>query len=154
MFDKYPNLILVLVAGGEGPHKSELMSLIRHRSNEDKIKIIEKLSHAANYLNAFDIFALSSRKEGLPYSILEAGLAELPVVASEVGGITDIIENEKSGLLVRPESPALLKNSIERLIKSEKLRSELGSRLRVEIETKFSLKKMREETYMLYELKT
>ena len=154
LFDKYPNLILVLVAGGEGPHKSELMSLIRHRSNEDKIKIIEKLSHAANYLNAFDIFALSSRKEGLPYSILEAGLAELPVIASDIGGIPDIIENEKSGLLVRAESPALLKNSIERLIKSEKLRSELGSRLRVEIETKFSLKKMREETYMLYELKT
>ncbi len=154
LFEKYPNLVLVLVAGGEGPHKSELMSLIKHRSNEDKIKIIEKLSHAANYLNAFDIFTLPSRKEGLPYSILEAGLAELPVIASDIGGIPDIIENEKSGLLVRAESPALLKNSIERLIKSEKLRSEVGSCLRTEIETKFSLKKMREETYMLYEVKT
>ena len=60
-----------------------------------KFNIISNMPNAAKYLKNFDIFVLPSLKEGLPYVILEAGLAGLPVIASNIGGIPEIIENGK-----------------------------------------------------------
>lgn len=67
---------------------------------------------AARYLKAFDVFVLPSLKEGLPYTILEAMHAGLPIVATSVGGIPDVIEHKKNGILVPPGNPTLLADAI------------------------------------------
>src|SRR3990167_9180821 len=66
------------------------------------------MSEAYKYLKAFDIFLLPSRTEALSYVLLEAGRAGLPVVATAVGGIPEIVEHKKTGLLVPAENPRAL----------------------------------------------
>ena len=93
---------------------------------------------------------MPSLKEGLPYVILEAGLAGLPVIASNIGGIPEIIENGKCGLLVPPANPKELASAIKKLIDNKSLRDNLAKNLHEKILKEFSLEKMLEQTMFLY----
>ena len=115
-----------------------------------KLNIISGVPNASKYLKNFDIFVLPSIKEGLPYVILEAGLAGLPVIASNVGGIPEIIEDEKNGLLVPPANPEELIDAIKKLAGDKSLRENLGKNLHEKITKEFSLEKMLRETISLY----
>ena len=115
-----------------------------------KFNIISNIPNAARYLKNFDIFVLPSLKEGLPYVVLEAGLAGLPVVASNVGGVPEIIENGKDGLLVPPANPEELAKAIKKLIGDKNLRENLAKNLCEKITKEFSLEKMLKETILLY----
>jgi len=115
-----------------------------------KLNIISNIPNASKYLKNFDIFVLPSLKEGLPYVILEAGLAGLPVIASNVGGIPEIIENGKEGLLVAPANPEELANAIKKLIEDKTLRENLAKNLHEKIKKEFSLEKMLRETISQY----
>ena len=115
-----------------------------------KFNIISNIPNAARYLKNFDIFVLPSLKEGLPYVILEAGLAGLPVVASNVGGVPEIIENGKDGLLVPPPIREELAKAIKKLIGDKNLRENLAKNLCEKITKEFSLEKMLKETILLY----
>lgn len=115
-----------------------------------KLNIISNVPNASKYLKNFDIFVLSSIKEGLPYAILEAGLAGSPIIASNVGGIPEIIENEKDGLLVPPADSEKLSEAIKKLIDNKPLRETLAKNLHEKIIKKFSLEKMIEETIVAY----
>ena len=115
-----------------------------------KLNIISNIPNASKYLKNFDIFVLPSLKEGLPYAVLEAGLAGLPVIASNVGGIPEIIENGKEGLLIPPADPEELSVAIKKLIKDKTLCENLAKNLREKIQKEFSLEKMLEQTISLY----
>ncbi|HBB56875.1 TPA: hypothetical protein DEW47_02270 [Patescibacteria group bacterium] len=119
-----------------------------------KFNIISNMSDASRYLKNFDIFALPSIKEGLPYVILEAGLASLPVIASNVGGIPEIIEDGKDGLLIPPKNPEALTEAIKRLIDDKNLRDTLAANLHEKIKTEFSVEKMLNVTMTTYEIQT
>jgi len=119
-----------------------------------KFNIISNMPEAARYLKNFDIFVLPSLKEGLPYVLLEAGLAEIPVIATDVGGVPEIIENEKTGLLINPAKPKEIAEAIEKLIKDEKLRKTLAQNLHQKILQEFSFEKMLQRTLAAYEDKT
>lgn len=116
-----------------------------------KFNIISGVPNASKYLKNFDIFVLPSLKEGLPYVILEAGLAGLPVIASDVGGIPEIIENGKSGLLIPPANPKEIASAIKKLIEDKTLRENLAKNLHEKIKKEFFLDKMLRETISLYE---
>ena len=115
-----------------------------------KLNIISNISNASKYLKNFDIFVLPSLKEGLPYVILEAGLAGLPIIASNVGGIPEIIKNGKEGLLVPPANPEELAVAIKKLIEDKTLRENLAKNLHEKIKKEFSLEKMLKETISQY----
>jgi len=115
-----------------------------------KLNIISNVPNASKYLKNFDIFVLPSIKEGLPYVILEAGLAGLPVIASNVGGIPEIIGNGKEGLLVPPANSEELAKAIRKLTDDKTLRENLAKNLNEKIQKEFSLKKMLEQTMSLY----
>ncbi|KKS16213.1 MAG: Second mannosyl transferase [Parcubacteria group bacterium GW2011_GWB1_41_6] len=117
---------------------------------DNNVFLIENLNPAGPYLKAFDIFVLPSLKEGLPYTLLEAGLAKLPIVATKVGGVPEIIENEKTGLLVEPAHPEELGKAIEKLISEPEFSQNLASNLQQKILLEFSLEKMIKETVNLY----
>ena len=116
-----------------------------------KFKIISNIPDAAKYLKNFDIFVLPSLKEGLPYTILEAGLAKLPVIATNVGGIPEIIQDEETGLLVPPADPVSLANAIKKLADNPALREKLGANLHRKITQEFTLSKMLSATIAAYE---
>ncbi len=140
----------VCIIIGEGEERKNLENLIRIYRLEEKIFLVGFKDKAAQYLKAFDIFTLTSTKEGLPYGILEAGLASLPVVATRVGGIPDIIENNITGLLVSHENIHQTRDALEHLIENPEQRLELGKNLHEKVEKEFSLEQMLEKTIKLY----
>lgn len=118
------------------------------------LNIVSGVPDAAKYLKAFDIFVLPSIKEGLPYIIMEAGLAGLAVIASSVGGISEIIEDGKDGLLVPPKNPEALATAIKKLISDKNLREQIAANLHQKILSEFSLQKMLNATIAAYEKQT
>ena len=80
---------------GDGEERFELEQFVKKLGLENNILLLGHIDNASELLKAFDIFTLTSIKEGLPYVLLEAGLAELPTVATYTGGIPEIIENRK-----------------------------------------------------------
>lgn len=96
---------------GWGEQKNLLGNLIKQHNLAHHVFLIEGVTDAARYLKAFDIFALPSIKEGLPYVLLEAQCAGIPIVATAVGGIPEIV-NKANGILVQPNRPDLLADAI------------------------------------------
>jgi len=146
---KYENLKFIII--GEGEKREDLEKEIQKNNLKNKIFLVGKIENASKYLKAFDIFLLSSVKEGLPFALLEAGLAGLPVIATEVGGIPEIIENNKSGILIKEKSPEKIKSVIEELIESKEKSQTYGENLYKVIKEKFSFKEMLEKTRELYQ---
>jgi glycosyltransferase involved in cell wall biosynthesis len=142
------NICLAIV--GEGEKRKNLEKEIAGYGIGDRVKLFGFMDAREALLN-FDIFALPSKKEGLPYVILEAGLAGLPVIANDVGGIPDIIENGKTGILVPAANNVReLEKAIEDLASDPEEQKRLGAALREKVLREFSLKQMLTETKKLY----
>ena len=142
---KFKGLII-----GWGEEKLNIKNKISVLNLKNDIFLIDNISPAAPYLKAFDVFVLPSLKEGLPYTLLEAGLAELPIIATNVGGIPEIIESEKSGILVPAKNAKALASAIERLQNDKELRNALAKNLYKKVSAEFSKKEMLEKTFALY----
>ncbi len=127
-----------------------LMETARNFSDIN-FNIISNLPDAARHLKNFDIFVLPSLKEGLPYVLLEAGLAELPVIATAVGGVPEIIEDNKTGILVNPANSQELAEAIKKLIKNSSLCQKLSQSLHQKILQEFSFGEMLDRTLTAYE---
>jgi len=97
---------------------------------------------AYKYLKAFDIFVLPSVKEGFPWTVLEAMLAEIPVIATKVGALPEIIQSGQNGILVDPKSQQQIADAITKLLNNEDLRKNLAERGRITVIEKFNLEKM------------
>lgn len=106
--------------------------------------------NAAQYLSAFDAFLLPSLKEGLPYVLLEAAMARLPIVATTVGGIPEIIADGTSGMLVPPRDPEHIVTALKVLARNKTLRSTAGDHAHETISQKFSFQDMLAKTKFLY----
>ncbi len=135
---------------GEGEERKVLEKKVAKHGLEKKIFFIGHLENASSYLKAFDIFTLTSITESFGFVILEAGLAEIPVVASSVGGIPEIIENNVDGLLVGVKEPRKIKEAIESLIENSHLRKVLGEKLGEKVRTKFTVQEMLLKTFEAY----
>jgi glycosyltransferase involved in cell wall biosynthesis len=145
---KYPNLVFMII--GEGPQRPLLEEMIKQNHLQNKFLLAGKVENAPSYLRAFDFFVLPSIKEGFPYTILEAMAAELPIVASYVGGIPEMIENEKNGFLVLPKNPQMLADRIEKILLDDQLTLRFSEKSRQKI-ADFSLEKMIAETEKVYQ---
>jgi len=98
---------------GDGPEKESLVNLIKIYNLENEILLVGSIPDASKYLSAFDLFVLSSRKEGLPYTLLEANQAQVPIIATEVGGVPSLVKDKINGLLIKPEDPTALAGALE-----------------------------------------
>lgn len=98
--DRFPYTRHIII--GSGQEERYLRDLIEVLRLGDHIFLLGPIDEAANYLKAADLFILASRSEALAYVAIEACLAGLPIVATRVGGLPEIIEHERSGLLSRP----------------------------------------------------
>lgn len=103
-----------LIIIGDGLLRSNLENLIRELRLDDKIFLTGYLGNAGQYLKAFDLFVLPSRKEGLPYTLLEVAAAGVPIVATSVGGVPEIIQDGVNGYLARAHDVKALADAINR----------------------------------------
>ena len=145
---KYP-LILRIIADGENRFKKRIYDYISER----EIKDIEfRKTREADLLSAkTDIFVLTSHSEGLPLSVTEAMSAGLPVVASDVGAMNEVIEHRKDGILVPPESVEDVVKALSELIEDEELRRNLSMNAIKKFNGKFTIERMIKNYHNLYE---
>ncbi len=139
-----------LVVLGEGEERESLTELTEDLQISDQVHLLGYMERAPEYLKAFDIFALPSRSEGLPYALLEAGMAGLPVVASRVGGIPEVIEDSQSGYLVPAENPYFLSKALKDLTSSSERRQTFGTNLHNLVSKEYNQKDMLKKTLDLY----
>lgn len=108
---KHPNSILIIV--GAGVEKEKLVNLTIKYNLSTKIYFIGYKRDVYNWLNIFDSFILSSKREGLPLTILEAMAMKKIVISTNVGGIPELIVNNYNGILIEEREPLLLLKSME-----------------------------------------
>lgn len=144
----HPHVVLVLIGGGQD--RGRLTALAHMLRIESRVHFAGHIEHAARLLPALDLFAFPSRSEALGYAALEAGQAELPVVASNVGGIPEIIEDQSSGILVTPGNEEELAKALVRIIDDTELRTRLAKNLSTRIHESFGIERMLAETFSLY----
>ncbi len=127
---------------GDGQLRPKLEKMIQDLDLSKKVFLAGQIKNAAQYLRAFDVFVLPSLKEGFPWAALEAMAAKVPVVASSVGAIPEIIEQGKNGLTVLPGDPAELAQAIQTMLEDESLRRQCVIEAHQTIVHHFSLQKM------------
>ncbi len=142
-FKNNEDIIFVVIGGGEEKEKLEL--LITRYKLQKKVFLMGQLPDGHRYIPAFDIFVLPSVKEGFPFAVLEAMSAKIPVIATRVGAIPEIIENGKNGFIVEPANPAALAGKIKELLASDRLRQEFSIQGHQTVLFKFSEDKMVKE---------
>ena len=124
------NFKLIII--GEGKERPKLEALIKKYGLENKIILAGRIPDAYKYLKAFDVFILPSLKEGFPWVILEAIAAEIPIVATKVGAMPEILDEE---FLVEPGNSQSLAKKISRMLEhptKPKLKQEFTSQKMVE----------------------
>lgn len=136
------NVKAKLVIIGQGEEKDNLRNLIIDLRLNKKVFLLGYMENACQYLPGFDLFVLPSRKEGFPYVLLEAGLARVPVVATNVGGVPEIIHHKINGYLTIPNKPDNL---------AQVINTALIDPLPFHLDNDFTLQKMLNETMRIYE---
>ena len=135
----------------DGELRESLQKEIEGLHLEHHVFLLGFIPSAATLISGFDIFILPSLKEGLPYTLLEAGLAERATIATRVGGIPEILTNGLSGVLIPPQNVSEIARACVFLLEDPKRRSDLGSALRQRVHEQFSLQEMLTRTQSLYE---
>lgn len=135
---------------GNGPYKEALEKRVKMHKIEDRVKFVEAMVDTRPYLNAMDVFVLPSVQEGLGLSIAEAMATGKPIVATEIGGVSSLIKNEETGLLIPPRNPEALKSNIIRLLDDKTLSSALSKNAREFACKNLQMNDMADKTLTLY----
>lgn len=147
---KEPNQKFKAIIIGEGENRSKLEKKINELGLTNDVFLVGFIADAPRLLSAFDIFVLPSLKEGLPYALMEAMASGRPAVATDIGGIPDLIEHEKNGLLVEAKDHLALAAAIGRLAANPDLRERLASAARQKVVEEYSIRNMIDKTISLY----
>ncbi|MBN1345058.1 MAG: glycosyltransferase family 4 protein [Phycisphaerae bacterium] len=147
--DRHPSAMFAIV--GEGPMRSELAAQIDSLGLSETVRLIGFRTDVPDVLAAADVFCLPSRMEGMPNVLLEASAARVPIVATRVGGVPELIADNVTGLLVPPGNADALAGAIGRLIEDPSLRDRLGQAARRQVEQEFSVSAVAEKYQALHE---
>ena len=127
---------------GDGELRPGLEKMIRENGLEKRVFLLGQIPAAHRFLSAFDLFVLSSVKEGFPWVLIEAMAAKLPVIATRVGAVPEIIDDYKNGLLIEPRDSSMLADKIKEVLENDHLKNELGIQAHQTVLFKFELDKM------------
>jgi glycosyltransferase involved in cell wall biosynthesis len=143
-----PAARLVLV--GDGPRRDDIEALVASLGMEERVVLAGTRRDVAEVLPAFDVLVLSSLHEGLPRAIVEAMASGVPVVATAVGGIPEIVRDEETGLLVPVGDATAMGAAISRLLDDPALGSSLAASAR-SLVAEFDVGEMVSRTVALYD---
>ena len=143
------NVELLIV--GEGQERPQLEALIAKLGHGDRIRLLGYRTDTLNLYQAMDVFALNSRREAFPNVVLEALATEVPVVATAVAGVPNIIQPEVNGLLVEPDDVDGMTAALKRLICETELRERLAAAGRATIEERYSFQVRMQKIQAIYD---
>lgn len=136
-----PNVLLVIV--GDGPNRSNVESAIRKHKLESQVLLVGQQSDVVPWLQALDAFALPSyANEGVPQSLMQAMACGIPVISTPVGSIEELIEHQKTGLLVEPQSTESLLIALQTMLNNPQANQLLAERAKEHVHHHFSKQSM------------
>ncbi len=135
---------------GDGPLRAEVEEVILKLNLVSRVQMLGARNDVPQLLKQADIFILTSDWEGLPLSILEAMRAGLPVIASDVGGVSEAVEDDVNGFLIPKGDAELLKVKLAALLNSKELRLRMGEASRKKFQKSFTISRMIEKTIPVY----
>jgi glycosyltransferase involved in cell wall biosynthesis len=139
-----------LAIAGEGDARPALERLIAEQRAPQRFRLLGHRSDVPELLQALDVFALSSLREGLPNVLLEAMALEVPCVATGVAGIPRLIDGRANGLLVAPGAVEPLRDALRRLLESPERRAAFAREGRGTIEQRYSFAVRMEKVRAVY----
>ena len=135
---------------GEGGYVDEFSQKLKGEISAGYVRLCGRRNDVIDLLFASDFFILPSWHENFPISLLEAAHAGLPAIATQVGGIPEIIDQGRTGLLVPQKNPVLLENAIDQLINNPCQITMMGQKAKEKMETCFGLGMMVEKINSVY----
>ena len=142
-----PQNRLILI--GEGEERFKIEQQIADLELSNHVFLLGNIVEAARFLKAFDAFVLVSKSESYGYVLHEAGLAGVPIIATNVGGIPDIIKNGEDGILIRPDNVHILTQALADIQTNPQRAQSRATTLRQKLTTK-TVAKMTRQTESLY----
>lgn len=127
---------------GNGPREAELRALVRTRGLDREFTFMGHREDIPALLESSDIFVLPSRSEAFPNGVLEAMAAGLPVVTTCVGGLRELVDHGRTGLLVQPDDPRALADAIASLVENPDRAMEIGRAARRHVEARYAFDHM------------
>jgi len=146
---KYKKIIRVAIVG-DGPIKKELIKMCEELKIKDSVEFLGFQRDVDQIMRSSRVLVLPSRWEGFGMVLLEAMKNKLPIIATKVGGIPEIITNEHEGILVPAENPKILANSINCVLENSELRNQLIQNAYKKVQSHYSIEKYAHNMFNLY----
>jgi glycosyltransferase involved in cell wall biosynthesis len=150
VLSRFPQTRFVIV--GDGELREPIAKRIAEAGLQSQVRLAgsRPLDEVATWLGAADLFVLSSRYEGLPLALMEAMAAGCPVVATDVGGVSEVVVDGSVGWLVPPADPRRLAGAINRIVGDPQARQAMASAARARVLASFSVEACYEKTTVIY----
>lgn len=149
LWDFHPQLHCLIA--GEGPERRKLERLIHRLKLGERVLLLGERGDIPALLSATDLFVMTSRYEGCPYALLETMAAGVPVVATRIAGIEEIIQPGLTGVLVPPGEPALLAAALDQVLSNPQLTQHRAQRAQEIVAERFTRERMLAEIAALYQ---
>lgn len=146
--EEFKNIKLLII--GEGSIVARLHEQAKEKKVYDSIIFTGRRRDIPDILSCIDVFVMPSIAEGLPNALLEAMAMGKPIVATEVGGIPEVMKNGVNGLLVPPRDPSALATAMKGLIGNDRLAAQMGDAARDLVLDKFSMRAIAQKWQTLY----
>lgn len=144
----HPHVKLLVV--GDGPEKNSLMNTVNVRKLMDNVFFLGARNDVRDILSICDLFVLPSLSEGISISLLEAMSMKVPVIATNIGGNAEVIENNETGILVELNNVIALKNAIKLFMNSQEKRRQFSEKAYKRIHLNFNIDKNIEAFLAMY----
>ena len=148
VLSQYPKVKFVLA--GEGPEEHMLRQLVKKLGLDKHVFFTGFVEDIFSFIHAIDINVLSSHSESFPYVLLEGALMKKATVSTDVGGVSDLIKPEETGLLAKVNNPKDLAEQLVRLLEAPQWRTQLGENLYRFAKANFSKESMKRSHIELY----
>ncbi len=144
----FPDSYLVII--GEGKEKNRILKRVRELKIDDKVFLAGFLKDAKEYIKYFSVFVITSKEdEGLCSSIIDAFIKKVPVIATDTGGIKELVKNMETGILIEKKNPIAFKDALIRIKEDKNLREKIIKNA-YEFSKNFTAFKMAEENLRVY----
>jgi len=144
--------IRLLIIGAMEPHRGNLTSSMLQTIQEHPgITHLDFTDQIEAYYPLMDVLVLPTRREGFPYTLIEAAAMEIPVIATRVTGCVDAVIDHQTGILIPPESPSDLTRAIQTLLYDKSLAQSMGRQARDRVVKQFSSERLTKLHLNLYQ---
>jgi glycosyltransferase involved in cell wall biosynthesis len=139
-----------LLVVGDGSLRAEIEEKVRVTGLASNVRFVGWQRNLRQVYGAMDVAALTSRNEGTPVALIEALAARVPVVATAVGGVPDVIQDGRTGVLIAPADADALAAALQRLARDRVWRAEMADRGRRDVQRRFASRRLVEDILALY----